>query len=123
MNNRLWLRSLLIGIGLVALVLLGYERGALDIPELRSVDARFRPRGGVAPRLPIVLISIDQDSFEELDIPWPWLRTLHAELIRKLATSEAQLIAFDILFSRIARLLRPTARWGTSCSQGNTRAY
>src|SRR6266511_941979 len=99
MNNRPWLRSLLIGIGLVALVLLGYQRGALDIPELRSLDARFRLRGAVAPRLPIVLITIDQDSFDELDLPWPLPRTLHAEPIRKLANSEAKLIAFDILFT------------------------
>jgi adenylate cyclase len=99
MNNRPWLRSLLIGIGLVASVLLAYQRGALDIPELSSLDARFRLRGAVAPRLPIVLITIDQDSFDELDLPWPWPRTLHAELIRKLATSEAKLIAFDILFT------------------------
>ncbi len=99
MNSRPWLRCLLIGIGLGALVLLGYWRGALEIPELRSLDARFRLRGAAAPRLPIVLITIDQDSFDELDLPWPWPRTLHAELIRKLATSEAKIIAFDILFN------------------------
>src|ERR671930_99254 len=99
MNNRPRLRSLLIGIGLGALVLLGYQRGALEIPELRSLDARCRLRGAAAPRLPIVLIIIDQDSFDELDLPWPWPRTLHAELIRKLAASEAKLIAFDILFN------------------------
>jgi adenylate cyclase len=64
-----------------------------------SLDARFRLRGPIAPRLPIVIVSIDQDSFDELNLPWPWPRTLHAELIQALSASEVKLIAFDILFT------------------------
>jgi adenylate cyclase len=99
MRHRSLLRPLLIGVSLAALVFLGYERGVLDVPELRSLDARFRLRGAITPRLPIVIVSIDQDSFDELGLPWPWPRTLHAELIHKLAANEARLIAFDILFT------------------------
>jgi adenylate cyclase len=44
-------------------------------------------------------VSIDQDSFDELNLPWPWPRSLHAALIRKLSESHAKLIAVDILFT------------------------
>jgi adenylate cyclase len=93
------LRPMLIGIGLAALVFLAYQQGWLSVLELRTLDARFRLRGSIAPQLPIVIVSIDQDSFDELNIPWPWPRTLHAELIRALAASQAKLIAVDILFT------------------------
>jgi adenylate cyclase len=84
MNHRLLRRPCLIGISLLALVFAVYHYGFLDVLELRTLDARFRLRGPLTPRLPIVIVSIDQDSFDELNLPWPWPRTLHADLIRKL---------------------------------------
>ena len=99
MRSRPILRPMLIGVGLAILVFMAYRQGWLAILELRSLDARFRLRGPIAPQLPIVIVSIDQDSFDELSLPWPWSRTLHAELIRTLAASQAKLIAVDILFT------------------------
>ncbi|MBI3326107.1 MAG: adenylate/guanylate cyclase domain-containing protein [Nitrospinae bacterium] len=93
------IRPLAIGTILAALVFLSYARGLLDFPELKSLDIRFQIRGAIPPQLPIVLVNIDQDSFDELGFPWPWPRTIHAELIRKLAPSQAKLIAFDVLFT------------------------
>ena len=93
------IRPVIIGASLSTLVFLSYHRGLLDIPELKSLDFRFQIRGPIASKVPIVLVSIDQDSFDELNLPWPWPRTLHATLIRKLAASQAKLIAFDILFT------------------------
>jgi adenylate cyclase len=92
-------RPLLIGAFLAALVFTAYQRGLLDVLELKSLDLRFQIRGPIAPELPIVIVSIDQDSFDELDLPWPWPRTLHAELIRKLSRAGTKLIAFDVLFT------------------------
>jgi adenylate cyclase len=92
-------RSWLIGISLAALVFVVYDHGFLDVLELRTLDVRFRLRGPLPLRLPIILVSIDQDSFDELGLPWPWPRTLHAALIQKLAAQQAALIALDILFT------------------------
>lgn len=89
----------MIGAFLAALVFTAYQRGLLDVLELKSLDLRFQIRGPIAPELPIVIIGIDQDSFDEMDLPWPWPRTLHAELIRKLSRAGAKLIAFDVLFT------------------------
>ncbi|MBI2361404.1 MAG: adenylate/guanylate cyclase domain-containing protein [Deltaproteobacteria bacterium] len=91
-------RPLLIGMALTLASFLSYEAGWLDGFELMTLDWRFRLRGAIAPHAPIVLVSIDQDSFDELNVPWPWPRTIHADLIRKLARSGARLIGFDILF-------------------------
>jgi CHASE2 domain-containing sensor protein len=93
------LRPLSIGLALAALVLLCHERRLLDVVELKSLDARFQIRGPLPPQFPILLVSIDQDSFDQLGFSWPWPRSLHAELIRKLVASQAKLIAFDILFT------------------------
>nr|NIO07010.1 CHASE2 domain-containing protein [Deltaproteobacteria bacterium] len=50
-----------------------------------------------SPRLPIVIVSIDEDSFDEINLPWPWPRSLHAQLIHKLIEARARLIALDIV--------------------------
>src|SRR5574341_1438560 len=99
MTFKQTVRPFLIGALLAAFVFLLHHRGWLEPLELKSLDLRFKMRGAVAPRLPIVLVSIDQDSFDELGLPWPWPRTLHAELIRKRAKAEAKVIAFDVLFT------------------------
>jgi adenylate cyclase len=99
MNRRLLLRPWLIGVSLVGLVFAADYHGLLDALELRTLDARFQLRGPLAPRLPIVIVGIDQDSFDELDLPWPWPRTLHADLIHKLMIYQARLIAVDLLFA------------------------
>lgn len=92
-------RPLIIGAVLATVVYVMDQRGLLQTAELKSLDLRFQMRGPVAPRLPLVIVSIDQDSFDELNLPWPWPRTLHAELIRKLTQAGAKVIAFDILFT------------------------
>jgi adenylate cyclase len=99
MASRKFVRPIVIAALLGSLVLLGHHQGILDVAELKSLDLRFKARGPISSRLPIVLISIDQDSFDEFDLPWPWPRTLHADLIRKLAGSHPRMIALDVLFT------------------------
>jgi adenylate cyclase len=88
-----------IGVSLAALIFTAYQLGLLAKIELHTLDLRFQMRGVVAPRAPIVVVSIDQDSFDELNLPWPWPRDLHATLIRKLSSSQAKIIGLDILFT------------------------
>lgn len=99
MEFKKLIRPLIIGASLSALVFLSYHRGLLDVPEFKSLDFRFQIRGPIASKVPIVLVSIDQDSFDELQLQWPWPRSLHAMLVRKLAASQAKFIAFDVLFT------------------------
>jgi adenylate cyclase len=98
MELKKLVRPVIIGVLLAIVVFLSYQRGLLDVLELRSLDLRFQIRGPIASEAPVVLVSIDQDSFDELQLQWPWPRALHAQLIRKLSAHGAKVIALDILF-------------------------
>lgn len=52
-----------------------------------------------APDLPIVVVGIDEASFAELGMQWPWPRNVHAELVNQLRTNGAAVIGFDVLFA------------------------
>ncbi|MCP5197731.1 MAG: EAL domain-containing protein [Gammaproteobacteria bacterium] len=50
------------------------------------------------PTADIVIVAIDEQSLRKLG-RWPWPRHRHAELMRKLAASDAKAVAFDIVFA------------------------
>lgn len=88
--------------------------------ELKSLDARFRLRGERRAPADVVIVAIDDASFRELQLQWPWPRAVHADLVDALAEMGASVIAFDVLFlepSRFgpeddARLAEAAARAG-----------
>ncbi len=47
----------------------------------------------------IVVVGIDENSFDELNLQWPWPRGLHGKLIDTLYASGAKAVAFDLLFA------------------------
>ena len=49
-------------------------------------------------RLPIVIVGIDDASMAELNVRWPWPRSLHARLIDRLREAGAAVIAMDVIF-------------------------
>ena len=53
---------------------------------------------GADPAPGIIVVAIDEPSFAEIGMPWPWPRSLHATLIDQIAAAGARTIAFDILF-------------------------
>ena len=67
--------------------------------ELGLYNTRFELRGTRPADPDIVILSIDDNSIEELGA-WPWPRSVHAELVRKLTSWGAKAIAFDIMFSQ-----------------------
>ncbi|MGB5325037.1 MAG: adenylate/guanylate cyclase domain-containing protein [Pseudomonadales bacterium] len=46
----------------------------------------------------IVVIGIDEPSFQQLELQWPWPRRIHARLLKTLAKEGASVVAFDLLF-------------------------
>ncbi len=83
----------------VTLFFLGiYLFGWLDTLELKTVDFRFQWRGDRAINKDIMIIGIDEKSIEELG-RWPWPRSTHAALIRKLSQAGAKVVAFDTMFT------------------------
>jgi adenylate cyclase len=62
----------------------------------------FRLRGARPAPAEVVIVSIDRESSDRLDLPndpdkWP--RSLHARLVRNLASQGATVIVFDIIFA------------------------
>ena len=58
----------------------------------------FRIRGIEPPRAPVVIVAIDEDSFDELNLTWPWPRALHGQLIETIGAANPAVIGLDILF-------------------------
>ncbi len=66
--------------------------------ENQALDLWYRLRP-VKPPADILIVAIDEPSFQELQTPWPWPRRLHAELVRRLNNAGARLILFDVIFA------------------------
>lgn len=67
--------------------------------ELKGLDYLFYLRGTVPAPGDIVIVAIDEPSFAELKLSWPWPRKVHTELIDNLNSAGAKVIAYDILFA------------------------
>jgi adenylate cyclase len=89
--------ALAVGVWLVAAAL--PFAGPWRVVELTAFDAwtiLFAPGTGGTP---FVVVGIDEASFAELGLRWPWPRDVHARLIDSLAAAGAAVIAFDVVFS------------------------
>src|SRR4051812_42621239 len=84
------------GVAAAALGLAAYETHLLRFLELDTVDARFTVRGKQTPPSDLVIVAIDDDTFNDLRLPWRFPRSLHARVIRRLAADGARVIAYDI---------------------------
>ena len=67
--------------------------------EFRLLDSMMVASAPNKSAFPITLVGIDEASFSELGLQWPWPRRLHAELVDRLAAAGAAVIAFDIVFA------------------------
>jgi adenylate cyclase len=47
----------------------------------------------------LLIVGIDEPSFQELGLPWPWPRRFHATLVDRLRAARARLIIFDVVFA------------------------
>ena len=92
--GRKHLAGILAGLTIVALVM----AGSFDGLEYWSLAQLFERRGVRAPTSPIVIVTIDESTFAELDMQWPFPRALHAELLTKLAAGRPYAIGVDLLF-------------------------
>ncbi len=67
--------------------------------ENQALDLCYRLRPAAKPPKDIVIVGIDEQSFQELRRSWPWPRRFHADLIRQLKAAGARLIVFDVIFA------------------------
>lgn len=67
--------------------------------ENQTLDLFYRLRPVAPPPADLLIVAIDEPSFQELRRPWPWPRRLHADLVNRLKAAGARLIIFDVLFA------------------------
>jgi adenylate cyclase len=92
--GRKHLAGILAAVAVVALV----QWGLLDNLEYWALDQLFEWRGEREPRLPIVIVAIDDSSIVELNEQWPFPRAMHGELLRKIARGKPLAIGVDLMF-------------------------
>jgi adenylate cyclase len=82
-----------IALGLLRLTPLWELATARAFDLLSTIDAPAPENSDV------VLVAIDEPSFAEIGLQWPWPRDLHAQLIQSLRAAGARSIAFDLVFA------------------------
>lgn len=80
----------------VSVLLLLYGGGVFTTLFNETVDALFFLRGKEQPTRSIIIIGVDEKSQKQLG-PWPFSRSLHADLLEKLSLSKV--VGFDFLFT------------------------
>jgi CHASE2 domain-containing sensor protein len=72
--------------------------GFLSRWQEQALDWQFRWRGARQPPREIVIVAIDDESLKQVGA-WAWRRSLHAELVRRIARAGARVMAFDVVFA------------------------
>jgi adenylate cyclase len=67
--------------------------------EDKSIDARFKIRGEKKPPDDVVVVAIDDATFQDLQQRGPFRRGYHAKVINRLRQDGAKLIVFDVQFT------------------------
>jgi adenylate cyclase len=88
-----------VGLGLTSLGLVAYATNALRNIELDTVDTRFSIRGEQTPPKDVVVVKIDDVTFDETGQQWPFPRSMHARVIDRIAAEKPAVIAYDVQFS------------------------
>src|SRR5262245_15840016 len=104
MRSRRVRRARLIGLGAVALLavaigVVAYAADLMRTVDLNTVDTRFSVRGTQERPDDIVVVGIDDVTFDQLEKRFPFPRHLHAEVIDRLSKSGAKAIAYDVQFT------------------------
>jgi len=85
--------------GLTGIVIAAYAGGVVDGAELDSVDQRFEIRGDRGAPKDVVVVGIDDVTFDDLQRRWPFPRSLHGKAVDQLRKAGAKVIAYDIQFT------------------------
>lgn len=92
----------LLALAAQALLLTLGQRSPLTTLDLEAQDAFFRLRNerwAPSPPEDIVIVAVDEPSMQELALPWPWPRSVHAALVDALSRAGAAVVAFDVVFA------------------------
>ena len=99
LRRRRELALLLAVIAAAAIAILASATHLMRTLDLQTVDERFSVRGTQPAPDDIVVVQVDDRTFSDLDLQWPFPRSLHARVIDRLREAGARAIAIDIQFT------------------------
>ena len=67
--------------------------------ELSTVDARFKLRGEQPAPSNLIVVGIDDKTFDELDERWPFSRNRFAKVLETVSAAEPSVIVYDVQFT------------------------
>ena len=70
-----------------------------DAVEAKVFDLFTTLSAPHASALPLVILAIDEPSFQALQVQWPFPRSLHAQLLERLHADGAAAVGFDVVFA------------------------
>ena len=79
------------------------ESGALAPLEREALKARFDVRGP-EPVKGLLVVGIDAKTFDDLQTRWPFTRSLHGRVVRRLHAAGARTIVYDVQFTEQTKL-------------------
>lgn len=90
---------LLIALFSAAIAVGVYGLDAMERLELDTVDQRFDARAEQPEPSDVAVVGIDDETFDVLDLQWPFPRSLHGQVIDRLTRDGAKVIAYDVQFT------------------------
>ena len=88
-----------VALGSIAVTFSLYGIGFLDKLENQTIDERFALRGAHHPPSDVAVVQIDDVTFGDLGLQWPFPRRYHARLLDKLREADPRAVVVDIQFT------------------------
>jgi adenylate cyclase len=101
------LRVLLLAIAAVGAAGVAIALWATHVPQAlegSTIDARFAIRGRQTAPDNIVVVKVDDATFQDLGLQWPFPRRIHARLIARIASEHPAAIVYDVQFTERSEL-------------------
>ncbi len=118
--------TLVIALAVLTIIVAGWGLGLMQEPELRARDFAFLLRGAQPAASRVVIVAIDDESFNQTQMQWPWSRATLAQLISQIASDAPRAIVLDVLLyepaNGDAELAQAIARAGNVILANNITA-
>jgi adenylate cyclase len=89
----------LVAVGSCGIAVIAFATHALKSLEGSSVDLRFSIRGTDPMPKNLVIVKVDDTTFQDLKKQWPFPRATHGQLISRITAEHPAAIAYDVQFS------------------------
>jgi len=102
----------------VTVAVAAHAVGMVDRAEDASVDLRFSLRERPVPD-DLLVVAIDDTTFSDLQVRWPFPRSLHAKAIDRLRRDGARAIVYDVQFTEKTVAAQDYALYDAVARAGN----